>query len=79
MRCVSYEEWKKERKSKFAIAIAVDNSLPERLPGRRPRDPEKETLLIEVEMSRRQRWIETGKLEIIGPRHWKYRVDFKRP
>ncbi len=74
MRTISFEEWKKQRKAKFAIAVEVENRFPHRLPGRRPRDPEKEKILIRLEKARRQRMIESGKIEILGPRHWRWRI-----
>ena len=42
-----------------------------RLPRRRPRDPEEERLLLKMAMERKRRWLETGKLEILGPREYR--------
>jgi hypothetical protein len=77
MRRISLEDWKKERRAKFKIAVDVENSLPDRLPGRRPRDPEKEKILIQLEKARREQLIRTGKIEIIGPRHWRWHIEPK--
>lgn len=74
MRRMRLEDWKKERKTRLPIAVDVENSLPDRLPGRRPRDPEKERILIALESARLKRFIKTGKIEIIGPRHWRWRI-----
>ena len=74
MRRMRLEDWKKERKTRLPIAVDVENSLPDHLPGRRPRDPEKEQILIALESARLERFIKTGKIEIIGPRHWRWRI-----
>ena len=74
MRRMRLEDWKKERKTRLPIAVDVENSLPDRLPGRRPRDPEKEQILITLESARLERFIKTGKIEIIGPRHWRWHI-----
>jgi hypothetical protein len=44
-----------------------------RLPRRRPRDPEEERLLLKMALERKRRWLETGKLEILGPREYRLR------
>lgn len=74
MRSINFEDWKKARKAKFRLALEVENSLSERSPGRRPRDPEKEELLIRLEKSRKEKMIASGKLEILGPRHYRWRI-----
>jgi hypothetical protein len=44
-----------------------------RLPRQRPRDLEEERVLLKMAMERKQRWLETGKLEILGPREYRLR------
>ena len=44
-----------------------------RLPRQRPRDPEEERLLLKMALERKRRWLETGKLEILGPREYRLR------
>jgi|GEM_PF-6288270 len=78
MRSIDYEDWKKRRQGQFLTAVEVENRFMGPHIGRRPRDPEKEQLLIKLEKARRQHLIDTGKLEILGPRLWKWRIDFKR-
>jgi hypothetical protein len=39
---------------------------------RRPRNPDEVRALVEVARARRELWIASGKLEIIGPRRWRY-------
>ncbi len=75
MKTIRFEDWKKERKAKLKIALEIENSIPDRLPGRRLRDPEKEKLLIKLEKARRQKMIDSGKLEIISPKHWIWHID----
>ncbi len=43
VKSVDYQDWKKQRRSKFATAVRVENSLDKQRSGGRPRDPEKET------------------------------------
>gem|GEM_PF-2981277 len=49
-----------------------------RLPGNRPRDPEKKRLISELDKARFDRYIASGKLQIINLRHWKWRIDFRQ-
>ncbi len=44
-----------------------------RLPRQRPRDLEEERVLLKMALERKRRWLETGKLEIIGPREYRLR------
>lgn len=39
-------------------------------------DPERKRLFIELDKARRQRYLQSGKLQILGPRLWKWRIDF---
>ena len=75
MKSVCYEDWKKKRRTGFLTAVGVENSLGEVRVGKRPRDPEKEALLIRLETARRERYLQSGKLQILGPRLWKWRID----
>ena len=75
MRRVNYEEWKKSRRVVFDRLLEVENRFQGRAAGRRPRDPEKERILVEMDRARRDRLIESGKLEIVEPRRWKWRVN----
>lgn len=77
MRTVRYEDWKKKRREQFLTAVDVENRFPGPQAGNRPRDPEKERLLIRLETARRQRYLDSGKLQILGPRKWRWRIDFK--
>ena len=44
-----------------------------RLPRQRPRDVEEERVLLKMALERKRRWLETGKLEILGPREYRLR------
>lgn len=76
MKSIDWKLWKKERAARFRRAIELENSFHGRAAGRRPRDPEKEKLLADLDKARWKRYIESGKLEALGPRKWKWRVDF---
>ena len=78
MRTLDYEEWKRRKHARFRAVIALENTFEGRVPGRRPRDPEKERILARLDLARKRRYIESGKLEILGPRHWKWRIDFPK-
>lgn len=78
MRKIKYEDLKKEKKERFAELIALENRFEGRAVGRRPRDPEKEAVLIRLDKARMKRYIESGKLEILGPRHWRWHITWKK-
>ena len=42
-----------------------------RLPRRRPHNLEEERVLLKIALERKRRWLETGKLEILGPREYR--------
>jgi hypothetical protein len=78
MKSIRYDDWKKQRRTKFKTAVAVENSFNEPYVGQRPRDPEKERILIRLEKARRDRLIRSGKIEIIGPRKWRWNISFRQ-
>lgn len=53
------------------INLAAAAALPQRLPGRRPRDPEEERVLTHLAISSWNRALRSGLLEQIGPRRYK--------
>ena len=77
MRSIDFEQWKRDKVARRAAVLAVDSRFQGRAAGRRPRDPKKEKILLEMDIARRERYIQSGKLEIISPRRWKWRIDFK--
>lgn len=77
MRTIDYEEWKRRRQARFAAAVKAEDRVGGRKPGNRPRDPEKERVLIRLERARRQRLLASGKLRIVGPRLWEWRTDVR--
>ena len=74
---IDYSDWKKRKRLMFDRLVALENSFEGRAVGRRPRDPDKEKILIEMDRNRRRQYMESGKLEMVGPRRWKWRVDFR--
>lgn len=46
-----------------------------RLPRTRPRDPDEERALSLIVQNKWRRWLETGKLTILEPRHWRLRLE----
>lgn len=77
MRKIDYEEWKQRRPALREARLRADNRFEGRAAGRRPRDPEKEKVLAELDKARRARYIASGKLKIVTPRVWEWRIDFE--
>ena len=44
-------------------------------PRRRPRDADARRGLIQLALKRRAQWLEDGRLEKIGPRHYRLHLD----
>ena len=47
----------------------------QRLPRRRPRDAETRRGLIQLALKRRAQWLKDGRLEKIGPRHYRLHLE----
>jgi len=77
MRTINFEDWKKQAPRLLKARIKADNSMESRVPGRRPRDPEKEKVLSRLDKARWKRYIESGKIQIVSPRRWIWRIDIK--
>lgn len=71
---IDYDKFKRQKKARWKAALALENTFRGHAAGRRPRDPEKEKLLTAMDRARLARYIETGKLRILGPRHWEWRI-----
>ena len=48
---------------------------PHRPPRRRPRDAAARQDLIKLSIKRREQWLKDGRLEKLGPRHYRLRLD----
>lgn len=77
MRRIEYRDWKQEIAQKRRRLFVLEARFQGRAPGRRPRDPEKERVLAQLDRARWQRYLDSGKLQVIGPREWKWRIDVK--
>jgi hypothetical protein len=78
MKEVDYRGWKLRKNEVLAKLIDIENKFEGRVPGRRPRNAEKEMVLLDLDKARRTRYIKTGKIEILGPRSIRWRVDSKK-
>jgi len=67
---INYDEHVK-RRSEFTLKRL--RAGWRRLPRQRPRDLEEERILLKMTLERKRRWLETGKLEILGPREYRLR------
>jgi hypothetical protein len=65
-----YSEWKAQREGLRPRRMELERSFNGRAAGNRPRDPVKEKRLAAMDRRRLDRYIECGKIEIIGPRKW---------
>ena len=72
---IDYNEWKEQKCERWERQVRAESDRPGRLPGRRPRDPEKERLLTEMLKARWQQLIDSGKLEVVGPRKYKWHTE----
>jgi hypothetical protein len=57
------------------MLYVLEEKYQSRAPGRRPRDPEKERILTQLDRARWQRYLDSGEVQIIGPRLWRWRID----
>ena len=72
----SFDDYLKANKRALFLArweaLAAQPSGERRIRNR-PRDPEKQQLLMELDQKRWERWQAEGKLVQRGPRHWEWR------
>lgn len=70
---IDYDTHKKENQAKFALRRL--RAGVRRRARRRPRDPEEELVLLRMARDRRQAWLASGKLEVLGPRQYRLNLD----
>ncbi len=46
-----------------------------RRPGRRPRDEVSERIQMRLLRARYERWLKSGRLQRLGPRHWRFNPE----
>jgi hypothetical protein len=72
---VDYDEYRRLNQGRCVrILTALAARQSERLPRERPWDAEEERLLIQLDRARRDRWIASGELVQLGPRHWRWEL-----
>lgn len=74
MKTINYNEWKKNSGAAHSRMLQMQASIKERSSGGRERDQEKENALIEMGKARFQRYIDSGKIVIVNPRKWIYKI-----
>jgi hypothetical protein len=74
MRTINYKEWKKQRGEVHSRILQLNSQFSGRASSNRPRDPEKENALIEMDKARFQSYIDSGKIVIVNPRKWIYKI-----
>ena len=75
MKEIDYRDWKRRKQEHFAASAKAESRFEGRVAGNRPRDPDKEKILARMDQERRRRYVESGKLEIVSPRVWRYRIS----
>ncbi len=70
MKKVDFYEYQKERRKFLGKRLSLGLK---RLPANRPRDEEERTLLRRLDKVRWETWLSTGKLQKLGPRHYRFR------
>ena len=63
----------RERSRQYQLAQRAKQSR--RPPRRRPRDAASRRDLIKVSIKRREQWLRDGRLEKLGPRHYRVRLN----
>jgi len=73
MRKVKYDDFIREKMAKYrALFLQLERK---RVPKRRLRDEKEREILLKMDRARRDRWIKEGKLEILGPRRYHFKLD----
>ena len=73
---VTWDDYIRENKSRFFWARferLAQSPEGQRRIRNRPRDPEKQALLMDLDEQRWRRMIASGELRQAGPRHWVWR------
>lgn len=74
MKTVNFDQHVREIRPR-ARRYQLEQRRRQRLPRRRPRDAEARRGLIQLALKRRAQWLEDGRLEKIGPRHYRLHLD----
>lgn len=73
-RFFTCEGWRRRQRMLRELHKRSPRSVDGWVTGGRGYDREKEELIVHLAKARWQKWFETGKIEIIGPRHWRWRI-----
>jgi hypothetical protein len=75
VRHFDYDDFIREKKARYrALFPRLERK---RFPKRRPRDKKERGILLELDRARRERWIKEGRLEVLGPHHYRLNPDRK--
>ena len=75
MRSVDFDEHvQKIRKRSLHYQVMQRAKQAHRPPRRRPRDAASRRGLIKLSIKRREQWLKDGRLEKLGPRHYRLRL-----
>ncbi len=72
-RVIDYETYRREKMPEYRRKLALLRSRQgKRTARQRPRDPDEEALLLRMCQDRRDYLLASGRLERVGPRHWRW-------
>ena len=74
MKTVNFDQHVREIRPR-ARRYQLEQRRRQRLPRRRPRDADARRGLIQLALKRRAQWLEDGRLEKIGPRHYRLHLE----
>ena len=72
---IRYDDYLSQNKDRmWAARMETLRRYPagQRPVSRKPRDPDEERILIQMDLQRRERMIQSGELEQLGPRRWRW-------
>ena len=71
----NYDEYRRQNQGRYLRCLAdLDEKYRGRTARQRPRDPEEERLLLQLDLARRDRLIASGELQQLGPRRWRWKL-----
>lgn len=72
-KVIDYETYRRKKMPEYRRKLALlRGRQTERTVRQRPRDPDEEALLLRMCQDRRDYLLASGRLERLGPRHWRW-------
>ena len=72
---VNYDEYVKAHRIEYINKLVkVENTITKRIPRQRLRDPVEEKLLLQLDIARRNRLMQSGDWVELAPRKWRMKI-----